>query len=97
MAGKLTHSLDTINSFGELKVVVPLNMSQIPGTLETLKARKQHYLDERAKVGISQIPTACFTPCLWWQGLFGAQLACLRHLSSVGTESLGVGNDRIWL
>ena len=69
MAGKLTHSLDTINSFGELKVVVPLNMSQIPGTLETLKARKQHYLDERAKVGISSTPTLCFAPRFWRQGL----------------------------
>lgn len=50
MGAKLTHSLDIINSFGELKVVVPLTAAQIPGTLETLKARKQHYLDERAKV-----------------------------------------------
>lgn len=56
VGSKLTHSLDTINSFGELKVVVPLNMSQIPGTLETLKARKQHYLDERAKVTSQQLP-----------------------------------------
>ena len=70
MAGKLTHSLDTINSFGELKVVVPLNMSQIPGTLETLKARKQHYLDERAKVGASSSLTLCFAPCFWRQALF---------------------------
>lgn len=50
VGAKLTHSLDIINSFGELKVVVPLTTAQIPGTLETLKARKQHYLDERAKV-----------------------------------------------
>ena len=50
MGTKLTHSLDIINSFGELKVVVPLTTAQIPGALETLKARKQHYLDERAKV-----------------------------------------------
>ena len=50
MGAKLTHSLDIINSFGELKIVVPLSTAQVPETLETLKARKQHYLDERAKV-----------------------------------------------
>ena len=50
MGAKLTHSLDIINSFGELNLVVPLTAAQIPGTLDTLKARKQHYLDERAKV-----------------------------------------------
>lgn len=50
MGAKLTHSLDIINSFGELKIVVPLTTAQVPATMETLKARKQHYLDERAKV-----------------------------------------------
>ena len=50
MGAKLTHSLDIINSFGELKIVVPLTTAQVPATLEVLKARKQHYLDERAKV-----------------------------------------------
>ena len=55
MGAKLTHSLDIINSFGELKVMVPLTTAQIPGTLETLKARKQHYLDERAKVRMSSL------------------------------------------
>lgn len=50
MGTKLTHSLDIINSFGELNVVVPVSTAQIPGALETLKARKEHYLSERAKV-----------------------------------------------
>ena len=54
VGAKLTHSLDIINSFGELKVVVPLTAAQIPGTLETLKARKQHYLG-RARQGESAI------------------------------------------
>lgn len=67
VGAKLTHSIDTINSFGELKVVVPLNASQIPATLETLKARKQHYLEERAKVGnlAALMNMHAQLPCAW--------------------------------
>ena len=66
-------------------------MAQIPGTLETLKARKQHYLDERAKVGISETPTTCFAPCPWRQGLsepswHAFDAAARRHRVPKGAE-----------
>ena len=44
------HSIDNLNAFSKLNIELPLNTSKVPATLEVIKARKEHYLAERAKV-----------------------------------------------
>ncbi|CAL8466138.1 g5674 [Coccomyxa elongata] len=46
---KLVHSIDNLNAFSKLNIELPLTTSKVPATLEVIRARKEHYLAERAK------------------------------------------------
>ncbi|KAK9804196.1 hypothetical protein WJX72_000615 [[Myrmecia] bisecta] len=47
---RLMHSIDMLDAFGKLKVEVPLTSSKVPATLESIKARKEFYLQKRKQV-----------------------------------------------
>lgn len=47
---KLVHSIDNVNAFAKLNIELPMTASKVPATLDAIKACKEHFLAERAKV-----------------------------------------------
>lgn len=65
---KLSHSLDILEAFTTLKLEVPLSKSKVPGVLEAVKAKKEHFLQRCVFCGGGWVCVHVFVWLGWGAG-----------------------------
>ncbi len=83
------HSIDNLNAFSKLNIELPLTTSKVPATLDVIKARKEHYLAERAKV----CPLAAMLAVI--SGPYGRLWACLAAFLSQTVDVSHAGHCQL--